>query len=78
MSNELHLAPVDKFEAGRSAFVVGSSTIFGSFIPLIPFLFVGRNILAGTEVSVILSVIVLFFVGVYEAKTTVGSFWKSI
>jgi predicted membrane protein (TIGR00267 family) len=77
MSNELHLAPVDKSEARRSAFVVGSSTIFGSFIPLIPYLFVGRNILVRTEVSVILSGIVLFLIGVYEAKTTVGSFWRS-
>jgi hypothetical protein len=35
MSYELDLAPVDKFEARRSAFIVGSSAIFGSFIPLI-------------------------------------------
>ena len=77
MSNELDLAPVDKSEARRSAFVVGSSTIFGSFIPLIPYLFVGRNILTGTETSVILSGIVLFLIGVYEAKTTVGAFWRS-
>jgi VIT1/CCC1 family predicted Fe2+/Mn2+ transporter len=63
MSNELHLAPVDKSEARRSAFVVGSSTIFGSFIPLIPYLFVGRNILVRTEVSVILSGIELAAIG---------------
>ena len=41
MSYELELAPVDKFEARQSAFVVRASTIFGSFIPLIPYLFVG-------------------------------------
>jgi VIT1/CCC1 family predicted Fe2+/Mn2+ transporter len=77
MSYELDLAPVDKSEARRSALIVGSSTIFGSFIPLIPYLFVGRNILTGTEVSVIFSGVALFFIGVYEAKTTVGSLWKS-
>jgi vacuolar iron transporter family protein len=77
MSYELELAPVDKFEACRSAFIVGASTIFGSFIPLIPYLFVGKNILLGTEASVIFSGIILFFIGVYEAKTTVGSLWRS-
>jgi VIT1/CCC1 family predicted Fe2+/Mn2+ transporter len=77
MSNELDLAPVDKSEARRSALIVGSSTIFGSFIPLIPYLFVGRNILIGTEASVIFSGAALFFIGLYEAKTTVGSLWRS-
>jgi predicted membrane protein (TIGR00267 family) len=77
MSFELDLAPVDKFEARRSFFVVGVSTVFGSLIPLIPYLFVGRSILIGTEASVILSGGVLFLIGVYEAKTTAGSLWKS-
>jgi VIT1/CCC1 family predicted Fe2+/Mn2+ transporter len=77
MSYELDLAPVERSEAGRSFVIVGSSTVFGSFIPLIPYLFVGRNILAGTEASVILSGAVLFLIGAYEAKTTVGSFWRS-
>jgi VIT1/CCC1 family predicted Fe2+/Mn2+ transporter len=77
MSYELDLAPVDKSEALRSAFIVGSSTIFGSFIPLIPYLFVGRNIIIGTEASVIFSGVALFCIGIYEAKTTVGSLWRS-
>jgi vacuolar iron transporter family protein len=77
MSYELDLAPVEKSEARRSAFIVGSSTIFGSFIPLLPYLFVGKNILLGTEVSVIFSGAALFCIGIYEAKTTVGSLWRS-
>jgi VIT1/CCC1 family predicted Fe2+/Mn2+ transporter len=77
MSYELDLAPVGKSEAGRSFAIVGSSTVLGSLIPLIPYLFVGRNILAGTEASVILSGAVLFLIGAYEAKTTVGSLWRS-
>jgi predicted membrane protein (TIGR00267 family) len=77
MSYELDLALVDKSEALRSAFIVGSSTIFGSFIPLIPYLFVGKNILLGTEASVIFSGVALFCIGIYEAKTTVGSLWRS-
>jgi VIT1/CCC1 family predicted Fe2+/Mn2+ transporter len=77
MSYELELAPVNRFEARRSAFIVGSSTIFGSFIPLIPYLFVGKNILVGTMASVIFSGAALFCIGVYEARTTVGSLWRS-
>jgi len=77
MSYELKLAPVEKSDALRSFFVVGSSAVFGSLIPLIPFLFTGNNIMIGTEVSVIFSGIALFLVGVYEAKTTVGSLWEN-
>jgi VIT1/CCC1 family predicted Fe2+/Mn2+ transporter len=77
MSYELGLAPVDKSEARRSFLIVGSSTVLGSFIPFIPYLFVGRNILAGTIASVVLCGIILFFIGAYEAKTTVGSLWRS-
>jgi VIT1/CCC1 family predicted Fe2+/Mn2+ transporter len=36
----------------------------------------GKSILIGTEASVILSGGVLFLIGVYKAKTTVGSLWK--
>lgn len=77
MSYELDLAPVDKSEARRSFLLVGSSTVLGSFVPLIPYLFVGTNIFAGTIASVILSGAVLFVIGAYEAKTTVGSLWRS-
>ncbi len=77
MSFELDLSPVDPSEARRSFLIVGASTVLGSFIPLIPYFFVGANILQGTEASVVLCGIVLFLIGVYEAKTTVGSLWKS-
>lgn len=77
MSYELDLAPVDKSEARRSFLIVGSSTVLGSFIPLIPYLFVGTNILVGTIASVVLSGAVLFFIGAYEAKTTMGSLFRS-
>ena len=78
MSFELKLAPVEKTEARRSFSVVLSSTIFGSIIPLLPFLFVtSATILSGTIASVILSGAVLFFIGAYEARTTVGSIWWS-
>jgi predicted membrane protein (TIGR00267 family) len=55
-----------------------SSTVFGSIIPLIPFLFVtAATIHSGVIASVILSGAILFFIGAYEAKTTVGSLWRS-
>ena len=77
MSYELLLAPVDQSEARRSALIVGSSTIFGSFIPILPYLFVGNNIFAGTIISVVSCGVVLFLIGMYSAKTTIGSLWKS-
>lgn len=77
MAYELSLAPVGEFEARRSFVLVGVSTAAGSFIPLLPFFFVGGNILSGVIASVIVSGIALFIVGWYAAKTTVGSVWKS-
>jgi VIT1/CCC1 family predicted Fe2+/Mn2+ transporter len=78
MSFELKLARVEKDEARRSFSVVLSSTIFGSIIPLIPFLFVSASaILEGAVSSVVVSGALLFFIGAYEARTTVGSVWWS-
>jgi predicted membrane protein (TIGR00267 family) len=77
MSYELHLAPVGPSEARRSALIVGSSTIFGSFIPILPYFFVGSNIFAGTIASVVSCGVVLFLIGMYAAKMTLGSLWKS-
>jgi predicted membrane protein (TIGR00267 family) len=73
MSNELSLAPVEKSEARRSFLIVAPSTVFGSIIPLIPYIFVGSDIFAGTIISVVFSGIVLFLIGVYEARSTLGS-----
>lgn len=80
MSFELKLAPVEKEEARRSFAVVLSSTIFGSIIPLIPFFFVSASTIAtGTVASILLSGAILFFIGAYEARTTVGSlFWSGL
>jgi vacuolar iron transporter family protein len=78
MSFELKLSPVDKGDAKRSFAVVLASTVFGSIIPMIPFLFVtAATISAGTIASIILSGALLFFIGAYEARSTVGSIWRS-
>ncbi len=77
MSFELELAPVAENEARRSFLTVLASTLVGSSIPIIPFLFVGGNIMSGTIGSVIISGAALFLIGWYGAKATMGSLWKN-
>jgi VIT1/CCC1 family predicted Fe2+/Mn2+ transporter len=72
MAHELNLSPVDEKQAARSALLVGVAAIVGSFIPLIPFLFAGNQILAGILGSLALSAAMLFGIGWYKAKMTVG------
>ncbi len=77
MAFELKLAPVEKSAPFKSFITVIFATIVGSVIPLVPFLFIHNSISAGLLWSIILSGLSLFFVGYYEAKTTLGSIWKS-
>lgn len=77
MAYELSLSPVHKFEARRSFVLVGLSTVVGSLVPLVPFFVVGGDIMSGMIGSVVFSGVVLFIIGWYAAKTTVGSLWKS-
>jgi VIT1/CCC1 family predicted Fe2+/Mn2+ transporter len=76
-SYELNLEPVSDSEARNSFLVVLGSTVFGSIVPLIPYLYVGAGILASAIGSVALSGCLLFLIGYYEAKTTIGSLWRS-
>jgi VIT1/CCC1 family predicted Fe2+/Mn2+ transporter len=75
MAEEHQLAPTDRRQALRAALVVGFSAIVGSLIPLGPFAFlpVGISML----VSVIMTAMVLFVVGAYKARMTVGHPTKS-
>lgn len=70
MAEEHQLTPVDRTQAWKAALVVGFSAIVGSLIPLIPFIFLP----VGTSmwVSVIITAVVLFIVGFYKARRTVG------
>ncbi len=70
MAEEHQLAPTDRRTALRAALVVGISAIIGSLIPLIPFLFL--SISASMWVSVLITIVVLFGVGAYKAKVTIG------
>ena len=77
MSYELNLEPVSKSEPHESFLIVLGSTVFGSLVPLIPYLLGSGNVLESAIGSVVLSGCLLFFIGWYEARTTVGSLWKS-
>jgi VIT1/CCC1 family predicted Fe2+/Mn2+ transporter len=77
MSHELQLQPVDESEPRRSFLIVLSSAIVGSFIPLVPYILVGKDLLQGAVGSVMVSGVALFIIGYYEARMTVGSLWRS-
>ena len=77
MSYELGLELVDESEPRRNFLIVLSSSVFGSIIPLVPYFLVGNDVLLGALGSVAVSGVALFVIGYYEARTTVGSIWKS-
>jgi vacuolar iron transporter family protein len=77
MAHELKLAPVEDKQPRRSAFVVGVSAVVGSVVPLAPFLVPGLPILTSILWSMGVSAAVLFAVGYYKAKATVGNPGKS-
>ena len=70
MSEEHQLAPVDRKQAWKIALVVGLSAIIGSLIPLVPFIFL--PVTTSMWVSVVITALVLFAVGGYKARLTVG------
>src|SRR5213596_594665 len=60
MSFELKLSPVETGAPRASAFLVGTVTVMGHFIPLSPFFFVGSDVLLGAVLAVLLSGVALF------------------
>ncbi|MCH7471509.1 VIT1/CCC1 transporter family protein [bacterium] len=70
MAEEHRLSPVEKYAPLRSVLVVFLSALLGSLIPLFPFFFV--PITAGIVGALAFSVLALFLVGVYKARTMVG------
>ena len=75
MTDELGLTPPDASAPLRAAAIVGGSALVGSFVPLIPFIFL--SVPDALIPSLILSTLVLFGVGVYKARITVGNWFKS-
>ncbi len=70
MAEEHQLAPVDRSQALRAAWIVGVSAVIGSLVPCAPFLLLP----VGTSmwVSVLITASVLFAIGMYKARVTVG------
>ena len=70
MAEEHKLAPVDRRTAFRAALVVGVSAILGSLVPLLPFAFL--SVSASMWLAVIVTALMLFAIGAYKARVTVG------
>jgi len=75
MAEEHQLTPVNRKTAFQSAIVVGVSAIIGSLIPILPFFFF--PIKTSMILAVVVSALVLFTVGNYKARITVGDPKKS-
>lgn len=75
MAEELKLSPVGKFDAVRSAVIVGVSALVGSFIPLLPFF--GFSLTIAMWASILVAGLTLFLAGVYKAHLTVGHWARS-
>jgi len=71
MAEEHQLRPVNRGHALRSALIVGVAAIIGSIIPLAPFILLPVGL--SMWVSITISALVLFIVGVYKARVTVGN-----
>jgi VIT1/CCC1 family predicted Fe2+/Mn2+ transporter len=70
LAEEHQLSPTDRGQALRSAVIVGIAAIVGSLIPLIPFVFL--QVQVSIYVAILVSALVLFVVGFYKARVTVG------
>ncbi|MFH1095328.1 MAG: VIT1/CCC1 transporter family protein [Candidatus Micrarchaeota archaeon] len=75
MHEELGLYESEFVNPYSEAFVVGLASFVGSFLPLIPFLFL--TVGPAMPVSVAFSLLVLALAGALKAKITTGSWWKS-
>jgi predicted membrane protein (TIGR00267 family) len=73
LSEELQLQPVRTADILRTSVVITVATLIGHLIPLVPFLWLSQN--EALVAAVVLSGIVLFAVGVYQAVTLVGD-WR--
>jgi VIT1/CCC1 family predicted Fe2+/Mn2+ transporter len=75
MAEEHQLAPIDRRTAVRAALVVGFAAIAGSLVPLLPVMFL--SVSASMWLSMLLTALVLFAIGAYKARVTVGKPMKS-
>ncbi|HNC07540.1 MAG TPA: VIT1/CCC1 transporter family protein [Anaerolineales bacterium] len=70
MAEEHQLSPVDRKTAMKAAWVVGLSAIIGSLVPIVPFMVLPVSV--SMWLSVLVTALVLFGIGAYKARVTVG------
>jgi predicted membrane protein (TIGR00267 family) len=75
MAEEHQLAPIDRQSAVRAALLVGFSAVVGSLVPLFPFVF--WSVSTSMWLSVLVTALMLFGIGAYKARVTVGKPLKS-
>jgi predicted membrane protein (TIGR00267 family) len=75
MSEELGLKPIESSGVVKTAFMVGLSCMIGSLVPLLPFFFL--PIKHSIAASMAFSAVILFLMGFYKGKVTLGHYWKS-
>lgn len=75
MAEEHQLSPVDRKTALKAAWVVGLSAIIGSLVPIAPFIFL--SVATSMWTSVLFTAMVLFGIGIYKARVTVGKPMRS-
>ncbi len=75
MAEELQIVPVNTRDVLKSSIIVTIATAIGHIIPVIPFFFLDPK--TGLILAIIFSALTLFAVGIYQAVTLVGSWWKS-
>jgi len=77
MAFELNLSYVPPEAPRRSALLVGSATVLGHFVPLLPFFFTQLSLVTAAALATIFSGVMLFGIGVYEARVTSSSLWRA-
>lgn len=75
MKEELKLQEIKQKEIYLKSFVVGISSLVGSIFPLVAYFFL--PIKSALIISIIISALALFLIGVYKAKVTIGKPTKS-
>lgn len=75
MQEELGLHPVETSTILRTSAIVTLAALVAALVPIIPFMFLPRSF--SIPVSLLASGVVLFGIGVYEAKVYTGKWWKS-
>jgi len=77
MAFELNLSYIPPEAPRRSAVIVGAATVLGHAVPLLPFFVPELSLVNAAIVATVLSAIMLFGIGTYEARVTTGSVWRS-